>query len=618
KVTDPTNTQATILIYDEVNRLEERTLPNGIKTVYTYKENTDFIEKIVHYAPDGVTVMSSVEYIRSDSGEPTKITREDGSYVELKYDESLRLEKETYYDANGVQEEEIIYTYDEMGNRKTVSGGEAQGSYDYENIHQLTQIDTGEGLETYYYDDGGRLETITREGKTWQLRYNANDLIVEVKKGENIVVQYAYDSAGRRVEMTDGTGEKDYVVAPLMGEGLESPHLVMDGSNDPLAAYVYAGNMPLMRLDEQGNPTYYLEDGMGSIVGLANNSGVEVAEFEYDSFGNLRNNPVGMPNELGGDFRFQGQWLESNTDFYHFRARYYDPETGRFVSRDPIDVIEYEPESSNPYQFVYNNPHIYSDPTGLFTLAELNTSMKMQDILNGVKSQLLDEAKDYFVDKAQGVAGDLIQSAMQRFMPIYQPRITSAINVDDYMGTGDIFGSIGWAKDALCSVLGGLGFVDYLWLEPKIDTFDGTAHTSGYNCGIDDDEEKDRLSNGSVRFPLRGTTAKPDYIISAYPPNRRNLRYKDLLIGDFKYSVTNLHTDYVRGGNEQQWSAIHKRANYLSNFQYIPMTFFMTLRPASSMAQYEALKKEATDKGVIMFIYSFQSFRPRRPGVKIP
>ncbi len=89
-----------------------------------------------------------------------------------------------------------------------------------------------------------------------------------------------------------------------------------------------------------------------------------MARFNYDSFGNLRNasgTGASLPGNAGGDFRFQGQWLDEATGLYNFRARYYDPETGRFMSYDPIDLIEMEPESSNPYQFVYNNPHVYSN-----------------------------------------------------------------------------------------------------------------------------------------------------------------------------------------------------------------------------------------------------------------
>ncbi|WP_377479960.1 MAG: RHS repeat-associated core domain-containing protein [Microcoleus anatoxicus] len=68
-----------------------------------------------------------------------------------------------------------------------------------------------------------------------------------------------------------------------------------------------------------------------------------MARFNYDSFGNLRNasgTAASLPGNAGGDFRFQGQWLDEATGLYNFRARYYDPETGRFMSYDPIYLIE--------------------------------------------------------------------------------------------------------------------------------------------------------------------------------------------------------------------------------------------------------------------------------------
>ena len=66
---------------------------------------------------------------------------------------------------------------------------------------------------------------------------------------------------------------------------------------------------------------------------------------------------------------------------YYFHARDYNGHTGKFISRDPVNIIETEPESFNPYQFVYNNPYIYNDPIGMFTITELNAASKIQDSL---------------------------------------------------------------------------------------------------------------------------------------------------------------------------------------------------------------------------------------------
>jgi RHS repeat-associated protein len=148
------------------------------------------------------------------------------------------------------------------------------------------------------------------------------------------------------------------------------------------ANYVYAGGYsPYMKIDANGNPVYYLTDGMGSVIGMADQSGQSVAKYSYDSFGNIRNQSGSLSDTTGGDFRFQGQWLESATGIYHFRARDYDSKTGTFLSRDPVDPNEQQPEAMNSYQAMYNNPYIYSDPSGQVTLTDLNMSQVIQDIL---------------------------------------------------------------------------------------------------------------------------------------------------------------------------------------------------------------------------------------------
>ena len=336
-------------------------------------------------------MLASVAYERKGIGEPTKITREDGSYVKLEYDTSLRVDKEIYYSAAGVLLQEIDCDYDAAGNRKVVSNGLVAGTYSYENVNQLTAVTNGSNVETYTYDAGGRVDVVNRNGVIRDFDYNTNNLISQVKDAEGqVLVEYDYDSSGRRVEVKSGAAEKDYIVAPSSGDGLESPQLVMDGNGNPLGAYVYAGNQPLMRFDGSGNPVYYLTDAMGSVIGLAGASGQGVAQFNYDSFGNLRNASgaaASLPGNAGGDFRFQGQWLDETTGLYNFRARYYDPETGRFMSYDPIELIEMEPESSNPYQFVYNNPYVYSVPTGMMTITEATASQIVSDILATIRAQ---------------------------------------------------------------------------------------------------------------------------------------------------------------------------------------------------------------------------------------
>jgi YD repeat-containing protein len=67
------------MTYDLVNRLETKTLPNGVKTTYGY-DDLDRITSIVYAKANG-TVLASETYTRNLGGEPSKVLREDGSDV---------------------------------------------------------------------------------------------------------------------------------------------------------------------------------------------------------------------------------------------------------------------------------------------------------------------------------------------------------------------------------------------------------------------------------------------------------------------------------------------------------------------------------------------------------
>jgi YD repeat-containing protein len=87
-VTDPFN-GVTTLEYDRVGRRTKRTLPNNVVTEWQY-DWRDRVTNIVHRKVDG-TVLASFGYVRNAGGEPSRITREDGTYVLQGYDAALRL-----------------------------------------------------------------------------------------------------------------------------------------------------------------------------------------------------------------------------------------------------------------------------------------------------------------------------------------------------------------------------------------------------------------------------------------------------------------------------------------------------------------------------------------------
>lgn len=325
----------------------------------------------------------------------------------------------------------------------------------------------------------------------------------------------------------------------------------IDDNGDLISAYVYGGAMPLMRLDSNGNPVYYLTDAMGSVIGLADGSGVEVADFRYDSFGNLRSS-TGIEGDreadAGGDFRFQGQWLESTSDLYHFRARYYDPESGRFVSRDSVDYLEYESESSNLYQFVYNNPYVMSDPSGEFTISEIQTARQIENVLQRTQSFVARQAYDYFVDQAKGVAGNLLYSALNALMPDLW-----GFNYIDQALTGQGTLLETFIRKQICGFFGGQqgsnSLSSRLWFGSQILT-NGNPHENGFDCSN---------PNGEFFIP-QPNIPNPDFIFKKGAVVEKDGNPKAWLIGDIKASLRELHNKvYVT--ETTQWKAIHNYAD---------------------------------------------------------
>jgi RHS repeat-associated protein len=106
----------------------------------------------------------------------------------------------------------------------------------------------------------------------------------------------------------------------------------------------------------------YLYDGLGTVVGLTDEHGKQVEKYDYDAWGqsiqSIPRNRIGTENK----FRFTGEALDPETGLYYLRARYYDPQLGRFISKDPIGFAGGDP---NLYRYVANDPTLLTDPSGL-------------------------------------------------------------------------------------------------------------------------------------------------------------------------------------------------------------------------------------------------------------
>jgi len=106
-----------------------------------------------------------------------------------------------------------------------------------------------------------------------------------------------------------------------------------------------------------GVTNFYNADGLGSVTSLADSSGNLAQTFTFDSFGNRTASSGSLTNPI----RYTGREFDAETNLYYYRARYYNPPTGRLFSEDPIRFEG----GMNFYGYVLNDPIGMVDPSGL-------------------------------------------------------------------------------------------------------------------------------------------------------------------------------------------------------------------------------------------------------------
>jgi len=127
-----------------------------------------------------------------------------------------------------------------------------------------------------------------------------------------------------------------------------------DGAGNPLHYYVHGLGL-ISRVNPDGTTRYYRWNNVGSIVAMTDEIGDVTHSYSYDPYGNV----LASDEEDFNPYRFVGRWgvMDEDNGLYFMRARYYDPETGRFISEDPVWNV-------NLYAYAGSNPLLNIDPEG--------------------------------------------------------------------------------------------------------------------------------------------------------------------------------------------------------------------------------------------------------------
>ncbi len=169
--------------------------------------------------------------------------------------------------------------------------------------------------------------------------------------GSGGAVNFRYDPFGRRIYKSSTSATSIYAY--------DGDNLIEETNASGAAVTRYTQGLNIdepLAMQQSGVTSYYQVDGLGSVTSLTNPAGVPVQSYTYDSFGNI----VATTGSIVNSFRYTGREFDTETSLYYYRARYYDPQSGRFLSEDPINFRA----GVNFYLYVYNRPVRLRDPKG--------------------------------------------------------------------------------------------------------------------------------------------------------------------------------------------------------------------------------------------------------------
>jgi RHS repeat-associated protein len=228
-------------------------------------------------------------------------------------------------------------------------------NYGYDAANRLTSVNG----QVYGYDQNGNLLDDGNKTYTW----DADGRLTEVrKKADNsLIAQYEYDADGRRVKsVVNG------VVTNFHYDGASIRVLYeTDGAGALTTLYTYSDDGLLFSMTKVGQGTYYYHyNAHGDVVQLTDQNGNVAAGYTYDAWGNILSSTGTMAES--NPYRYAKYRYDSETGLYYLINRYYNPDIGRFISKEPYEVSSGDLPTINAYTYTQNNPVNAIDPDGNF------------------------------------------------------------------------------------------------------------------------------------------------------------------------------------------------------------------------------------------------------------
>jgi RHS repeat-associated protein len=325
--------------YDALSRRTQMTRPNGVATNYTY-DNLSRLLSVLHQL-SGSTIDGATYTVDNAGNRMSRTDNRAGVTSNYTYDAIYQLLQATQ---GGSTTES--YTYDPVGNRLSSLG---VPSYTNNSSNEVT----GTSNASYTYDYSGNTTSKTDSTGTTSYTWDFENRLTQViLPGSGGTVNFKYDQFGRRIYKSSSSATSVYAYD---GDNLIEE---TNASGSVVARYAQTQKIdePLAML-RSSTTSYYEADSLGSITSLSNAAGALAETYTFDSLGKV----TASSGSLTNPFQFTGRDYDSETGLRYYRARYYDPATGRFLSEDPTEFDG----GVNFYAYVANSSTNLIDPYGL-------------------------------------------------------------------------------------------------------------------------------------------------------------------------------------------------------------------------------------------------------------
>jgi RHS repeat-associated protein len=355
--------------YDPNGNISVLTYPDGKQVSYQYDANNrmislrDWNNRTVSYQYNNLNLLTMVT--------PPSIT--DAGATIYTYDVAGRLIGMSNGSSNSYS-----FTLDRNGNHIAASIQEplnsrvaaATQSYHYDIANRIQSA----GATTFSFDANGNMTGKTENGVTTTYVYDFNDRLKSDQTNT-----YFYNGQGVRLTKSRAGSVTRYVVD--VNRELSQVLCETDGSGAIMSYYIYGQGL-VYKVLPSGAYYYYQFDYNGSTISLKSDAGSYTNRYSYDPYGKVANSAEATPgtnNLVPNPFKFGGRYglMDDGNGLVYARARYYSPELGRFLTKDPLTGDLKNGLSLNRYIYALDNPIEMIDPDGMKAINWKNLYMNV-------------------------------------------------------------------------------------------------------------------------------------------------------------------------------------------------------------------------------------------------